>query len=503
MQAYMAARAVRAFIHIEAQTNNPERGQVLMDDIKVKIKVFLSRFFQTSGLREDDDFFTLGFVNSLFAMQLVTWVEKEFCIQIEDRRPRGGELQHDCGYCQSRFEEEMSPTGRIALGSNADIKGAGMEIELTQQQQSEWARFKRFASAEIAPDAERADREERFSEEVLQKIAGKGYLGSILPREWGGRELDLITYGLLHEETGRACSSARSIITVHDMVALAILKWGSERQREWLLPRLASGESIGALAVSEPNVGSDAKSIETTAERSNGSYVLNGTKKWITSGQIADIFLVLARYEDRPTAFLVERGRSGVSVKPISGMLGVRASMIAEISFRQCEVPLENLIGRPGFGLISVIMTALGLGRYSVAWGAVGIAQACLNACIRYTSQRKQFGSLLKEHQLIQEMITEMMTNVKAARLLCRQAGYLKQEGDPREIVETLIAKYFASRTAMRSAIDAVQIHGANGCSGEYPVQRFLRDAKVMEVIEGSNQIQQLMIAKYAFQEYE
>jgi glutaryl-CoA dehydrogenase (non-decarboxylating) len=378
-----------------------------------------------------------------------------------------------------------------------------MEIELTRRQKGNRDDFKRFASAEVEPYADRADREGRFSPEALRKIAEGGYLGSVLPEDWGGRGIDIVSYGLLHEEIGRACSSARSIITVHDMVAMAILKWGSERQRKWLLPGLASGKSIGAFAVSEANVGSDAKSIETTATRSNGSYILNGAKKWITAGQIADVFLVLARCENKPAAFLVERGRPGFSVEPISGLLGLRASMAAEISFRECEIPPENLVGRVGFGLMSVVLTALGLGRYSVAWGSVGITQACLDACVRYASRRRQFGSFLKEHQLIQEMIAEMTTNLKAARLLCYQAGRLKQEGDSREVMETFVAKYFASRAAMRAAIDAVQIHGANGCAGEYPVQRYMRDAKVMEIIEGSSQISQLLIANYAFQEYE
>ncbi|HKX31664.1 MAG TPA: acyl-CoA dehydrogenase family protein [Blastocatellia bacterium] len=376
-----------------------------------------------------------------------------------------------------------------------------MEIELTQQQLRARADFRRFASTEILPEAERADREEWFSPVILRKMAQRGYLGSILPREWGGQGLDLITYGLLHEEIGRVCSSARSIITVHDMVALAVLKWGNEQQRKGWLPRLACGELIGAFAVSEPEVGSDAKSITTTAERSNGGYLLNGTKRWITSGQIADLFLVLARCRDKPAAFLVERLRPGVSTEPISGLLGVRASMVAQVNFQQCEIPQENLVGREGFGLISVALTALGLGRYSVAAGCVGIVQACLDACLQYTSRRRQFGSLLKEHQLIQAMIAEMATSLKAARLLCYQAGYLKQAGDPREVMETFVAKYFASRAAMQAAVDAVQIHGANGCGGEYPVQRYLRDAKVMELIEGSHQIQQLLIAQYAFQE--
>jgi glutaryl-CoA dehydrogenase (non-decarboxylating) len=378
-----------------------------------------------------------------------------------------------------------------------------MDIELTQQQQRMRSSFRRFANFEITPYAEQSDREERFSPENLARMARNGYLGSILPQDWGGKGLDMITYGLLHEEIGRSCSSARSIITVHDMVALAVLRWGSERQRKRLLPRLARGETIGAFAVSEPNVGSDAKGIEMTAERSKGSYILNGTKKWITSGQIADLFLVLTRCENRPTAFLVERERQGVSTEPISGLLGLRASMVAQVHFQHCEIPQENLIGREGFGLMSVIMTALGLGRYSVAWGCVGITQACFDACLNYANQRRQFDSLLRDHQLIQEMITEMTTNLKAARLLCYQAGCLKEAGDQREVMETFVAKYFASRAAVRAAIDAVQIHGANGCAGQYPVQRYLRDAKVMEVIEGSNQIQQIVIAQYAFQEHE
>lgn len=376
-------------------------------------------------------------------------------------------------------------------------------IGLTEQQLKAQADFRRFAADEIAPQAGQADREERLSPELVRKLAQGGYLGGILPPECGGSGMDWITYGLLHEEIGRACSSTRSLITVHDMVALAVLKWGSEQQRKRLLPGLARGEILAAFAVSEPHVGSDAKSIETTAERSNASYVLNGAKKWITSGQIADLFLVLARCGDRPTAFLVERDRPGVSVEPISGLLGLRASMAAQVILDRCEVPRENLIGREGFGLISVVLTALGLGRYSVACGCVGIAQACLDACLRYASQRRQFGSYLKEHQLIQEMIAEMATNLKAARLLCYHAGSLKEAGDPREIMETFVAKYFAARAAMRAAVDSVQIHGANGCASEYPVQRYLRDAKVMEVIEGSNQISQLLIADFAFQEAE
>jgi len=314
--------------------------------------------------------------------------------------------------------------------------------------------------------------------------------------------MDMITYGLLSEEVGRGCSSLRSLLTVHSMVAHALCKWGNQSQKEHWLPKLASGECIAAFALSELNVGSDAKSIETTATLSGNSYLLNGQKKWITYGQIADIFLVFAQCDGNPSAFLVEKNSPGLSIKSISGMLGVRASMLAELHFNDCRIPQENLVCRQGCGFSHVASTALDCGRYSVAWGCVGIAQACLEACIQYTSQRKQFGVYLREHQLIRQLVTEMLTNVKAARLLCYRAGYLKEIGDPGSIAETSIAKYFTSKIATQAANNAVQIHGANGCTNEYAVARYLRDAKIMEIIEGSTQIQQINIADYGYQEY-
>jgi alkylation response protein AidB-like acyl-CoA dehydrogenase len=286
------------------------------------------------------------------------------------------------------------------------------------------------------------------------------------------------------------------------MVAQSVFKWGSKSQKEFWVPRMAIGERIAALGLTEPNVGSDAKNVECSARLCGDCYVLNGVKKWITFGQIADVFLVIAQLGGRPTAFLVERNSPGLSTRPIRGMLGVRASMLAELHLDGCRVPQENLIGREGFGFSHVVSSVLDHGRYSVAWGCVGIAQACLEASVQYASERKQFGAVLIDHQLIQQMFTEMITNIKAARLLCYQAGYLRDMGDPRAIMETSIAKYFASTMATRVASDAVQIHGANGCSSEFPVQRYLRDAKIMEIIEGTTQIQQITISKYACQEY-
>ncbi|WP_250126455.1 acyl-CoA dehydrogenase family protein [Chroococcidiopsis sp. CCMEE 29] len=376
-----------------------------------------------------------------------------------------------------------------------------MRIELTPQQKNDQVAFKAFVDEAILPYARQYDRTEQTPISLIKEIAQKGYLGALLPKNIGGMGMEVVTYGLLNEEIGRGCSSIRSLLTVHNMVAQALFKWGSKFQKEYWLPKLASGEVIAAFALSEPNIGSDAKHVETTATVSGDSYILNGQKKWITYGQVADVFLVFARQENESVTFLVEKDNPGLSIKPIFGMLGVRASMLAELHLNNCRIPQKNLVGRQGFGFSHVASSALDYGRYSVAWGCVGIAQASLEACLQYTSQRQQFGVYLKEHQLIQQMITEMMVNVKAARLLCYQAGYLKDIGDPKSIIETSIAKYFASMIATRVANDAVQIHGGNGCSSEYPVQRYWRDAKIMEIIEGSTQIQQITIAEYGYQQ--
>ena len=377
-----------------------------------------------------------------------------------------------------------------------------MKIELNAQQKKDQAAFRAFVSEEVIPHADRYDQEERIPSELIAKLAQRGYLGATLPEEYGGCGMDMITYGLLNEELGRGCSSVRSLVTVQNMVAQTILKWGSRHQKELWLDKMASGDAIAAFALTEPEVGSDAKNIETTATPAGDSYIINGHKKWITFGQIADLFLVFGQCEGKPCAFLIEKDTSGLSMRPIFGMLGVRASMLAELHLNDCQVSEENLVGGVGFGFVPVALFALDLGRYGIAWGCVGIAQACLEACIQYTSQRKQFDVYLKEHQLIRQMITDMIVNVKAARLLCYQAGYSKELGDPNSFMEMLVAKYFASTMATRVANDAVQIHGANGCSSEYALQRYLRDAKIMEIIEGTTQIHQIKIAEYGYQAY-
>ncbi len=220
-----------------------------------------------------------------------------------------------------------------------------MKIELSAQQKKSQAEFRGFVNEEIFPHAGEWDRTEFTPPELIKKIAERGFLGAILPQEYGGKEMDMITYGILNEEIARGCSSVRSLLTVHNMVSHALCKWGNKSQKEYWLPKLASGEIIAAFALSEPNVGSDAKSVETTATLADDAYILNGKKKWITYGQIADVFLVFAKCEGKPTAFLVEKNSPGFSIKPMSGILGVRASMSAELEFSNCEIPQENLVG--------------------------------------------------------------------------------------------------------------------------------------------------------------
>jgi len=375
-----------------------------------------------------------------------------------------------------------------------------MTIQLTADQRRAGAEFAAFAREHIGPYADGWDTAGWLPRRVAEQLGERGYLGAVVPSEHGGTELDAITFGLLNEEVGRACSSVRSLLTVHSMVAHALVRWGSAEQRSRWLPELARGTCLGAFALTEPAAGSDVQAMTARADPADDSYVLSGHKHWITFGQYADVFLVFARIGSRPAAFLVERHRTGLEVVPQSGALGTRASMLAEVRLDGCRVPAANLVGRPGFGLSAVAADALELGRYSVAWGCVGLAEACVQASLRYADTRQQFGQALRHHQLIQHMLADMVTHTAAARLLCQRAGWLRQAGDPRSVPATWQAKYFAANTAAQSANDAVQIHGSRGVGGDYPVQRYLRDAKVMEIIEGSTQLQQITIAESAYQ---
>ncbi|MCY8935160.1 acyl-CoA dehydrogenase family protein [Bacillus atrophaeus] len=371
-------------------------------------------------------------------------------------------------------------------------------MENVLEQLSLKEKFADFVDTHVAPNAANIDKKQHIPTDIIRNLAQEGYLGSMLPSQYGGMGLDMVTIGVLNEEVGRGCSSVRSLLTVHGMVALAIHRWGTQKQCNYWLPKLAEGSVIGAFGLTEPQVGSDAKSIQTKAILDGNDYVLNGVKKWITMGQIADVFLIFAMCKEGPAAFIVERNTPGVEVNQINSMLGVRGSMLGEIKFSHCRIPKENLIGRIGTGLSHIALSCLDYGRYTIAWGCVGLAQACLEHSLHYARTRKQFGSAIGENQLIQKMLTEMVVQVKAARLLCMNAGELKDEGSPDSIMETWNAKYYASSMAVKVANDAVQIHGANGCSGDYPVERYYRDAKINEIIEGTSQMHEVMIANHA-----
>ncbi len=377
-----------------------------------------------------------------------------------------------------------------------------MDIELSDGQRDAQKGFRAFAQAEIAPFADQYDRDEAMPRELIDKMAAAGYLGAVVPAAFGGCDMGAIEFGLLCEEIGRGSASVLSLLTVHGMVCQSIARWGSdEQQRQWL-PRLASGETVAAFGLTEPNVGSDASSVETVATEGEDGFVLNGHKQWISCGQLADLYLIIGQCNGKPSAFLVEKDSPGFSREPITGLLGFRSAMLAKLHMHDCRIPAGNLVGRVGFGFSHVAGTALDHGRYCVGWGCLGLAEACMEAALEYAGQRRQFDAPLKNHQLIQQMLAEMITQTKATRLLCYHSGFLKERGDPALIMETSITKYFASRSVAKIADDTVQIHGANGCGPDFPVQRYLRDAKIMEIIEGSTQIQQIIIAKSGLMEH-
>jgi glutaryl-CoA dehydrogenase (non-decarboxylating) len=371
-----------------------------------------------------------------------------------------------------------------------------MKLEPSPRHQEGHQRFRDFVDREVRPRAEEYDQAGAFPEELTRAMGAAGYLGALAPGDYGGLGLDMLSYGLLNEAFGRACASARSLITVHSMVLVSLLRWGSTAQKARWLPGLAAGSTLAAFALSEPDSGSDANSLQTVAVADGGEFVLRGCKKWITFGQLAGLFLLFAKLDGKTTAFLVERDSPGLSIEPIGPLGGCRASMLAELRLDDCRLPGDSLLGRAGLGWTYVANAALDNGRYSVAWGCVGLGQACLDATLDYVNRRRQFGVYLKEHQLIQQMVADMVAGVEAARLLCYKAAYLQDAGDPASVTATSLAKYFAAQTAVHAAGNAVQTHGANGFSRQFPVHRHWRDAKVMEVIEGSNQIQQIIIGR-------
>lgn len=360
-----------------------------------------------------------------------------------------------------------------------------------------------FAEKEIQPFAAQFEIDEAVPRDLINKMAEKGYLAATFPETLGGLGMDPVYYGLLSEEIGKACSSTRALLTVHtSLVGEAILRWGNPEQKErWIRP-MAKGEKLACFGLTEPDVGTDAKSVKTNYRKDGNTYIVNGAKKWITFGDIADLILTVAAGEKGITAFMVERETAGVKTTPIKGLLASRAAHIAEIEFTDVRVPEENVLGRVGGGFTYIVNTALDHGRYSIAWAGIALAQAAVDAMVTYARQRSQFGKKIYNHQLIQGIIGDAVTKVHAGRALCLRAGELRKANHGSAVIETTIAKYFTSKIAMEVAIDAVQVHGGNGCYNKYPVERFFREAKILEIIEGTSQVQQEIISSYGLRAY-
>lgn len=376
-----------------------------------------------------------------------------------------------------------------------------MQVDSRQQKIINEVRL--FADKEIRPYAREFDETGELPKGLIMSMARKRYLSASFPKKYRGLELDPVYYGLFTEEIGKACCSTRALLTVHtSLVGETLLRWGTQEQKDIWLHQMSSGKKIGAFALSEPNVGSDAKNVQTIYEKKGNAYIINGKKKWISFGHLADFFIVIASDKKVITAFIVERGSKGVKSWPIRGMLASRASSIAEIEFNDVSVSADNVLGNLGSGFSYIVNTALDSGRYSVAWGSVAVAQEALEAMVAYARKRSQFGKKIYNFQLIQRIIGDAVTKIHAARALCLRAGEMRKNKNPEAITETTLAKYFASKIAMDVAKDAVQIHGANGCCSAYPVERLFREAKILEIIEGTSQIQQEIIARYGLRKY-
>jgi alkylation response protein AidB-like acyl-CoA dehydrogenase len=352
-----------------------------------------------------------------------------------------------------------------------------------------------YLAESVAPHADRWDREERIPRAVLADLAGFGLLGASVPDERARQGLTVVKWGEALEAVGEASMSLLSVLTVHAMCTYAVARWlEPEAQQEWLADLLA-GAKLGGFALTEPGVGSDAKAVTTQFADAGDHWRLTGAKRWISSSEIVDVLLVVGQAPKGLTAVLVPRETPGLTITPISGVLGFRAARQCELNFNEVVVPKRWTLGGEGMGFSQVGNSALDVGRFCVACGSTGLIRACVRASVDYAHNRRQFGVRLSHHQLIQAMIADMATAYQAANALWRQAAQSREELQPSSIMETTTAKYFAAKACARAANDTVQIHGANGCGPDYPVQRYFRDARVTELIEGSNQMQQIMIA--------
>jgi len=375
-----------------------------------------------------------------------------------------------------------------------------IDFELTDEQCLIRDTAREFADREIVPRARESDRSGRFDTELVAKMASMGFIGPILPEEYGGRGIDYRTYGLIVEEIGRADSSARTVVSVNtSLVGSAIAKWGTEEQKQRFIPGICSGESLGCFGLTEPDTGSDAANLGTRAERIGDGWRLSGQKQWISLGNVAAFALIFAQTDPALghrglAAFLVPTDSPGFASSEIHGKLGLHASDTAELALDGVEVGDNALLGEVGDGF-KVAMSALDSGRFSVAAGCVGICQGSLDASVAYAKEREQFGRPIAAFQLVQAMIAGMTVDAHAARGLVWKAAWLKDTGRPNTL-ETSVAKLYATEAAIRSANTAIQVHGGSGYVDDYPVERYLRDARVTTLYEGTSQIQELIIGR-------
>ena len=375
-----------------------------------------------------------------------------------------------------------------------------IDFELTDEQHLIRETAREFADREIIPRARDNDRSGRFDTELVQKLGEIGFLGAIVSEEYGGRGIDYRTYGLIVEEIGRGDSSARTVVSVQtSLVCSSIERWGTEEQKQEWLPRLCSGEALGCFGLTEPNTGSDAANLSTRATRIDGGWKISGQKQWISLGNFAKVALIFAQTDPEQAhrglaAFLVPTDSPGFSSQEIHGKLGLHASDTAELSLDAVEVPEAAMLGEVGDGF-KVAMSALDSGRFSVAAGCVGICQGCVDASVAYSKERAQFGKPIAAFQLVQAMIADMVVDTHAARALVWHAGWLKDMGRPNTL-ETSVAKLHATEAAVRTANTAIQVHGGSGYVDDYPVERYLRDARVTTLYEGTSEIQKLIIGR-------
>jgi len=375
-----------------------------------------------------------------------------------------------------------------------------MDFSLTDEQQLIRETARRFAHEVVRPRADENARNAHFDPELARMIAEQGYLGAIIPREYGGAGLDYVTYGLVVEEIGAVDSAMRTVISVQtSLVCSAILRWGTEEQKRHYLPKLCSGEWLGCFGLTEPDTGSDAANQRTQATRVDGGWRINGAKMWISMGNHAKVALVFAQTDREKkhrglACFLVDTDQAGYQPSEIHGKMGLHASDTAAIALDDVFASDEQVLGEVGDGF-KVAMGALDSGRYSVAAGCVGICQYVLDESVRYATERRQFDRPIAAFQLVQGMLAEMKVKTDAARLLTMRAGWLKDQGAP-NTTETSIAKFFSTEAAQWCANTAIQVHGGAGYVDDHPVERAFRDVRVTTLYEGTSQIQRLIIGK-------